>query len=86
MQYTKELVIAVNGKLVRATVTVDAPELDVAVDCVDARAILSAAANGQNMTIRSRHHKDRDAHIIVTQNHNPCRDIKIDYPPLKLVA
>lgn len=63
MKFAKQVTIEVNGKVVIATVTVDAPDLDVSKDCVNARMILAAVGSGQNVTYQSRHHKERTASI-----------------------
>lgn len=63
MKFTQQVTIEVNGKSVSATVTVEAPGLDVTNDCVNAQMILAAVAAGQNVTYQSRHHKDRTAVI-----------------------
>lgn len=65
MQYSQVVTIKVNGKSVKATITVDAPDIDIAEDCVTAGMVLTAVANNQNMTYQSRHHKDRAAVIEV---------------------
>lgn len=66
MQFTKQIVVEVGGRLIPATVTVNAPGLDPLTDFVSAPMLLSAVANNQDTLIRSRHHKDRDVRITVT--------------------
>ncbi|MDN8078422.1 hypothetical protein QZN30_03315 [Burkholderia multivorans] len=60
MKHTQELTIRVNGKTIKATVQLEAPGLSLD-DCLSARMILAAAANGQRTEYLSRHHKDRVA-------------------------
>ncbi|WP_434715910.1 hypothetical protein [Paraburkholderia sp. A3RO-2L] len=81
MKHTQELTIRVNGKTIKATVQLEAPGLSPD-DCLSARMILAAAANGQKTEYRSRHHKDRVA--IVEQN-NPTATTKAQNH-LQLVA
>lgn len=63
MYIQKTLIIEVGGRLVRATVTVDAPGLDPAQDYVSPNLLLTAAATEQATLIRSRHHPDRDVRV-----------------------
>ena len=64
MKHQQTVIIRVNGKNVRTTVEINAPELT-SEDCVSPSMIFSAVANGQNMKFASRHHKDRQAIIEV---------------------
>lgn len=84
MKHTQKVLIEVNGKTIEATITVDAPGLDAAEDCLNASMILSAAARGQNTAYHSRHHKDRVAHVLV----NPSARVTEQAAPqeLRLVA
>jgi hypothetical protein len=83
MKHTQEVTIEVNGKLIKATVQVDAPGL-VLEDCVSARMILSAVAAGQRTEFRSRHHKDRVAVVDARGKANESE--VVDQPSLRLVA
>jgi hypothetical protein len=83
MKHTQELTIQVNGKTIKATVQLDAPGLELE-DCVCSRMVLTAAASGQKLEVRSRHHIDRVAVI----DARPAVDIHEvqDEPALRLVA
>lgn len=67
MNFSKQVTIEVNGKFIQATVSVDAPGLDVASDCVNAQMILTAVANNQNCTYRGRHLEIGVATILVNK-------------------
>ncbi len=83
MKRTQEITIEVNGKIIKATVQVDAPGL-VLDDCVSARMILSAVASGQRTEFRSRHHKDR---VAIVDASGIAHESKVsDQPTLRLVA
>lgn len=85
MKHLQKVTLEVNGKTIEATITVDAPGLDTE-DCLNAKMILAAVANGQNMTYNSRHHKDRSATVVV----NPSARLDVAEPvaprALRLVA
>lgn len=96
MKFTKVIKISVNGKIIQATVHLDAPGLE-SEDCLSARMILTAVANEQNIEYRSRHHSNRIAKVDVNPDNifgaNPCLDLdsKLDTnvrtrPIFRLVA
>lgn len=84
MKYTKTITIEVNGKSIQATVTMDAPGLELD-DCLSPQMILSAVANEQNMQYRSRHHRDRVATITVRPQDELVSQSQ-QRAPLRLVA
>lgn len=92
MKFTKVIKITVNGKIIKATVSVDAPGLETE-DCLSSRMILSAVANEQNLEFRSRHHSNRIAKVDVNPDSlfaaNPVIDLDFNMrmrPGLRLVA
>lgn len=84
MKHQQQVTIEVNGKSIQATITVDAPGLDVE-DRLNARMILSAVASGQNVTYNSRHHKDRTATVVVNPSARVDAFAQAE-PRLRLVA
>lgn len=86
MKHTQIVTIEVNGKRIEATVTVDAPGLDVDQDCLNARMILAAVASGQNTTYHSRHHKDRAALVQVAPMPQANTAEAFERPRLRRVA
>ena len=96
MKFTKVIKITVNGKIIRATVNLDAPGLDTE-DCLSSRMIFTAVANEQNLEFRSRHHSNRIAKVDVNPDSyfvaNPCLELDLEFgqnarmrPSLRLVA
>lgn len=63
MKQVKRLMVEVAGKVIPVTVTIDAPLELVEEYFIDNRMLLRAAADEQNMLVRSRHHTDRDVRI-----------------------
>lgn len=84
MKHTQTITIQVNGKTIQATVSLDAPGLEVE-DCLSAQMILSAVANQQNMQYRSRHHPDRVASVTVRPQDDLVTQSNVR-APLRLVA
>ena len=63
MRQTKTLYVEAGGQLVAVTVTLDAPDFLCATHGISSNLLLRAAADEQNMLVRSRHHSDRDVRI-----------------------
>lgn len=83
MKQVQEITIKVNGKIVKATVRVDAPGLT-AEDFVSPQMILDVAASNRAMKYRSRHHGDRVASLEVAKSQTEV-DVKAEQT-LRLVA
>ncbi len=82
MKHSQIITIEVNGKRIQATLSLEAPGLETE-DCLNAQMILAAVASNQDVTYRSRHHKDRSARILVRQEHQKQ---VADRPALRLAA
>ncbi len=82
MKHSQTLTIEVNGKRIQATISLEAPGLEME-DCLNAQMILAAAATNQDVTYNSRHHKDRTARILVQREHQMLDSTR---PKLRLAA
>lgn len=82
MKFTKVIEVIVNGKSFQAKVSLEAPGLSEE-SFVDPKQILLCAASGQNMSVHSRHHKDRTVRFRATPEVVCAAPAQ---PKLKLVA